>query len=486
MSSKGAHRKRKVVEDDQRWCTVLSGGGHVEPFEIINNDDEEAEVARLDGDFLTRFVAPMAVQEFMDLHWEKRALLIKCKDSRLDLDQWFHSGDVSQLLDVTPSERVHVWLARTAQEQGNVVTGMVESFQADADQALSCHRAGASLYFRAPPVPSAALVSGALASLGPTFAARQPDGSVRGEVETFVSRTGHITEWHYDFMENFTFQLQGRKRWYLCGSSIPVPLRGVTPHYHMAPSVVEMQVMTARFCQQDFKFNVPDASVVQVVDLGPGDVFYFPSGMYHRVECTEDSLSINVSLEPANYGDYLQEAVTHLMRSTTEFRQHIVGHEESQIRAQMQQRLDSLKQLVNTMTVDMLLPPALLLATDEHDEVVDTVLVQPKQKVRRNPLAGIVERTDLFNVPIHGDDDGDDSDGGGANRLPPFVVHFNTGNEDFVPWIRREIHVDDEAQQRRMRALIEKSRSGAPFTAGSDADLCSTLVECGYLLLIIQ
>ena len=35
-------------------------------------------------------------------------------------------------------------------------------------------------------------------------------GSLRGEIEVFASHKGHVTDWHFDFMENFTFQLQGR------------------------------------------------------------------------------------------------------------------------------------------------------------------------------------------------------------------------------------------------------------------------------------
>ncbi len=35
-------------------------------------------------------------------------------------------------------------------------------------------------------------------------------GDVRSEVEVFASRKGHVTDWHFDFMENFTFQLRGR------------------------------------------------------------------------------------------------------------------------------------------------------------------------------------------------------------------------------------------------------------------------------------
>jgi hypothetical protein len=44
------------------------------------------------------------------------------------------------------------------------------------------------------------------------------DGSVRSEIETFVSRRGHVTDWHFDFQQNFALQLAGRKRWRLASS----------------------------------------------------------------------------------------------------------------------------------------------------------------------------------------------------------------------------------------------------------------------------
>jgi len=80
-------------------------------------------------------------------------------------------------------------------------------------------------------------------------------GDNMGEIETFVARAGHVTgelhsslsifnsdrvpafclffsaDWHFDFMENFTFQLRGSKTWKMRKGDIPHPIRGCTPHY---------------------------------------------------------------------------------------------------------------------------------------------------------------------------------------------------------------------------------------------------------------
>jgi hypothetical protein len=47
-------------------------------------------------------------------------------------------------------------------------------------------------------------------NLGINFGAFYPDtGAPVGEIEIFVSKKDHVTDWHCDFMENFTFQLKG-------------------------------------------------------------------------------------------------------------------------------------------------------------------------------------------------------------------------------------------------------------------------------------
>lgn len=37
------------------------------------------------------------------------------------------------------------------------------------------------------------------------FAAVYPNGDIKGEIEIFASRKGHVTDWHFDYMENFTY-----------------------------------------------------------------------------------------------------------------------------------------------------------------------------------------------------------------------------------------------------------------------------------------
>jgi len=47
-------------------------------------------------------------------------------------------------------------------------------------------------------------------SLGYNVGGVYANGDNRGEIEVFVSRQGHVTTWHSDFMENLTLQLRGR------------------------------------------------------------------------------------------------------------------------------------------------------------------------------------------------------------------------------------------------------------------------------------
>jgi hypothetical protein len=142
----------------------------------------------------------------------------------------------------------------------------LDSFELDNHKsALTCHAAGASLYFRAPAELERNFVTAMSNAVGMNFAAMYPNGTLsvylavimsmtgydhvrwsnigdpRGEIETFISRKGHVTDWHFDFMENFTFQLRGSKTWKMKRSTIPHPLRGCTPHYKTA-DVFEQQV----------------------------------------------------------------------------------------------------------------------------------------------------------------------------------------------------------------------------------------------------
>ena len=153
------------------------------------------------------------------------ALLVHAPRRRLRAlsRELLHGLSLRKLLHDTPSEEVHVWFGGGG---GNTSIKV-----ADPEAALTCHASGGSLYFRAPVSASELLTTALSQQLGLSFGALYADGAPRSEVETFASRAGHVTHWHFDYMENFTLQLRGTKRWRLKRSAVGVPVRGCTPQW---------------------------------------------------------------------------------------------------------------------------------------------------------------------------------------------------------------------------------------------------------------
>jgi len=158
---------------------------------------------------LAQLVHPLSPAAFLRRLWRKRALAVHGGRQRFATlsRERLHGLSLPRLVADSPSEEIHVWF-RTA-------AGANESLKTpDREVALTCHKAGGSLYFRAPEMASDLLVTALSQQLGLSFGALYPDGAPRSEVESFASRAGHVTEWHFDFMENFTLQLKGTKRWW--------------------------------------------------------------------------------------------------------------------------------------------------------------------------------------------------------------------------------------------------------------------------------
>ena len=136
------------------------------------------------------------------------------------------------------------------------------------------------------------------------------------------------TGWHYDFQENFTLQLSGVKRWTVQKGTVRAPVaRGCTPHYN-APEAVESQLLAARLAHRDFCFGEPErgqnaVGEVEVVTLRPGDVFYFPAGMWHTIDVMEPGVSINISLMATNYASVTCQALQHVLLKKEEWRRPV-------------------------------------------------------------------------------------------------------------------------------------------------------------------
>ena len=277
--------------------------------------------------------------------------------------------DVEQLMEHTASENIFVWL-----KDHTTNSPLIRSIEVgDSETALALYRAGHSTYFRAPPELEELLVPALLENTGlgcgqyhAVHNSNTRNGMIpvttasaclgRGEIELFLSaQAGAVTEWHYDFQENFTLQLSGRKKWTLQHSTpYHVLSRAVTPHYQ-AESVVEGQLLAARLASATtttnnnskecngneqkeehnmFQFGPPDPTArhnargePQEVILEPGDVLYFPAGMWHKVQVLEPGVSLNISLMAMNYASLTCQALEHyLLQRHGQWRQTILTH----------------------------------------------------------------------------------------------------------------------------------------------------------------
>ena len=68
-----------------------------------------------------------------------------------------------------------------------------------------------------------------------------------------------------------------------------------------------------------------------MIDLKPGSILYFPSGMWHKVETISDkSLSINLSIVPMTYSQLFNKAINHYMSINPIFRKPILYNNMNQ------------------------------------------------------------------------------------------------------------------------------------------------------------
>ena len=411
--------------------------------------------------FLNAFAdgAPGGEAGFLRKHWRKRALATHAPPSRLApiLADLLWSADVggmppteaqrtaehhaaasrlpegevlSALLEATPSPTTSVWMparasaavVATAATEASVAAATAEAAAPrlnsisvdDARSALACYAAGNSLYFSAPDAFVHRYVRAAARDAGMACAGHEPDGGARGQVEVFAARAGHVTDWHFDFMDNFTVQLSGTKRWRLRhNSGVAHPLRGATPHYASGGGTWEQQVLLHRLADPAFQFDLsrnsdfelggtaaagapnpnPHAGAAssssssssaaaaadhreQVIVLRPGSVLYHPAGVWHRVECTEDSLAINISLvHTRTFADVACDGLRQLLWRDAKWRQgvsnseHVLGAaglmedsagQQQPAQAALATLLRQLPELASELRAPQLLPLALL------------------------------------------------------------------------------------------------------------------------------
>lgn len=304
------------------------------------------------------------------------------------IQRYMYGLNPESLIQETSSDNAFVWLQQQIppkqqhrdNKKGNPDcdegSSLIRSIEvADTDMAVALHESGHSTYCRAPPEIEQFLVSKLLRETGMGCGQYDPAGERgtelgRGEVEVFMGSTkGHVTDWHYDFQENFTIQLSGSKQWTLKQGKVLHPLRGCTPHY-AAPGAVESQLKAARLSKNcsKFRFEKRDESNSfgheQTVALHAGDVLYFPAGMWHTVKTTDPGISINVSLMAANYATITCQALQHLLLKEDAWRECVVNNSSSdtveKLQKLLQQELPKIvKKFVENNGAESIIPPVL-------------------------------------------------------------------------------------------------------------------------------
>eukprot|EP00816_Leptocylindrus_hargravesii_P001269 CAMPEP_0196816360 /NCGR_PEP_ID=MMETSP1362-20130617/54907_1 /TAXON_ID=163516 /ORGANISM="Leptocylindrus danicus, Strain CCMP1856" /LENGTH=587 /DNA_ID=CAMNT_0042193657 /DNA_START=9 /DNA_END=1772 /DNA_ORIENTATION=+ len=283
-------------------------------------------------DSLAAMVHPMPKNEFLMNVFRQKALHVSGAGlGRLRdlIEEGMFDLDTESILRETSSDNVFVWL-----KSGEHVRSIEVD---DPSSAHALHLAGHATYCRAPPEVEQPLVASMLRGTGLGGGQYDPSGTRvttlgRGEVEVFIGTDGHYTNWHTDFQENFTLQLSGVKRWRLKQGTVKHPIRGCTPHY-ASPETVECQLKAARLSNPDFQFGWPCEEMlnnsigdVREVVMKPGDMLYFPAGMWHCVETLEPGVAINVSLMATNYASMVSSAIQHILLKEDRWREAVVDN----------------------------------------------------------------------------------------------------------------------------------------------------------------
>jgi quercetin dioxygenase-like cupin family protein len=318
----------------------ISSSQHCDVYQAPGSSTAlECGAGLLDG-----LVAPISTTTFRSKYFRRKCFLALgggIKRFNKILSELFHDGDVEALAENTASESIHVWMRQhnpgasaaagaSSPTTPTNTTPTLDSIRVDsAKDAMVCYAAGASLYFRSPQAAADALLPSVAEALGMGagvgyFDHLQQDP--KGEIEVFATRAGHKTGWHFDFMENFTLQISGKKKWTLRMGDTHSVLRGATPHYKTTPDVQEMQVRVGRLSERHFSFSPNPATFfkkgeVTEVLLSPGDILYFPAGCWHQVECIEDSVSANLSLVGTTWADIAGRAIKTSLYRDDEWRQ---------------------------------------------------------------------------------------------------------------------------------------------------------------------
>ncbi|KAM9646247.1 ribosomal oxygenase 1 [Trichechus inunguis] len=242
-------------------------------------------------------ITPMPPEHFYRRLWEREAVLVRRQDhnyyqglfSTADLDAMLRNEDVQfgQHLDAA---RYINGRRETLNPPGRALPAA----------AWSLYQAGCSLRLLCPQAFSTTVWQ-FLAVLQEQF------GSMAGSNIYLTPPNSQGFAPHYDDIEAFVLQLEGRKLWRVYRPRVPTEELALTS--------------SPNFSQEDL-----GEPVLQTV-LEPGDLLYFPRGFIHQAQCQDGVHSLHLTLstyQRNTWGDFLEAvlplAVQAAMEENVEFR----------------------------------------------------------------------------------------------------------------------------------------------------------------------
>lgn len=328
--------RRCSAEDPIVIRVPVSSSDCCQQPQIFNTDNSS---------LLADLLYPLDMSSFLNVHFRQSAVHIvsKSKAQRTEMiSEALMDLNPGDILSETASEDIFCWVRDST-------THRLTSVKVDSHTAEILHKAGHSTYCRAPLELEKILVDGL----------NHDVGLERGEVEIFMGTEGHVTGWHTDFQENFTLQLSGTKKWRLRRGSAKHVLRGLTPHYQ-DPGSVEHQLLAGRLADPALQFSIPETETETVLQQ-PGDVLYFPAGMWHEVTTVEPGVSLNISLMGKTYASVICQALEHYLLTQDAFRKRVTTWEaKGSLTSLLSGLAHEVQGFSDTVGAQGILPPSLL------------------------------------------------------------------------------------------------------------------------------
>ena len=235
---------------------------------------------------LDDLLAPVAVSEFLERHWERAPLLVQ--PGKADrFAAVLGLADVEAMLGSQTFRRADLRIV----DSDSPVARADYMFGENVDPArlFALFRQGATVVFerldhRWPPLRR--LCRAMEQALG--HAAQTNVYLTGGRSHDRAGESAQGLKRHYDTHDVFVLQLSGSKHWSLFDAAVELPVRAQAPE----PALYA------------------DMPVRQTFTLQPGDLLYLPRGVVHEARATEEtSLHITLGILAVNWGDLLAEAV---------------------------------------------------------------------------------------------------------------------------------------------------------------------------------